>query len=175
MVQYLAFIVGALIVAMLIFAATRPNTFRVERTTRIAAPAERIFALINDFHLWQKWTPYDKDPAMTKIYSGAASGVGAIYEWEGDAQVGKGTAQITESQPASRITIKLDFIKPFEAHNIAEFTLKAGSDATQLTWAMHGTQGFMVKLMGLFFSMDKMAGKDFEIGLARIKAIAEAV
>lgn len=163
-----------LIAAVLIFAATRPDTFRVQRTADIKAPPEKIFALINDFQYWGSWSPYEKkDPTMKRTRSGAASGEGAVYEWEGNGEVGKGRMEITDTSPPSQVTIKLDFIKPFETHNVAEFTLQPMGDSTSVTWAVYGPNLYISKLMGLFFSMDNMIGKDFETGLADLKAVAE--
>jgi hypothetical protein len=167
-------VVVIVLAAVLIFAATRPDTFRVQRATSIKAPSEKIFALIDDFHNWGSWSPYEKlDPAMKRTQSGAASGKGAVYEWQGDSKVGQGRMEITDSSAPSKVVIKLDFIKPFEAHNIAEFTLEPKGDSTNVTWAMHGPAPFVTKVIGLFCNMDKMIGKDFETGLANLKAIAE--
>lgn len=163
-----------LVVAVLIFAATRPDTFRVQRTANIKAPPEKIFALINDFQHWGSWSPYEKkDPTMKRTRSGAASGEGAVYEWEGNGEVGKGRMEITDTSPPSQVTIKLDFIKPFENHNVAEFTLQPTGDTTSVTWAVYGPNLYISKLMSLFFSMDNMISKDFEAGLADLKAVAE--
>jgi hypothetical protein len=167
-------VVAGLLAAVLIVASTRPDTFRLQRSIRINAAAERVFPLIADFHAWTAWSPWEElDPALKRTYGGAASGLGAIYEWEGNKQVGKGRMEITGVTAASRITIKLDFIAPFEAHNTAEFTLAAEGGATSVTWAMHGPSPYMMKVMGLFVSMDSMVGKDFEKGLAKLKAVAE--
>jgi len=125
MLKTITIIVVVLIAALLVYAATRPDTFRVKRATNIKAPPEKIFALINDFHSWGSWSAYEqKDPAMKRTYSGAANGEGAVYEWEGDKNVGKGRMEIAETSPPSKVMIKLDFIKPFETHNIAEFTME---------------------------------------------------
>ena len=163
-----------LIAAILAFAATRPGAFTVQRAASINAPPERIFALINDFHAWALWSPYEKlDPAMKKTFSGAASGVGAVYAWSSAGKAGAGRMEITDAPAPSKIAIKLDFSKPFEAHNIAEFKLTPRGAATDVTWAMRGASPFMFKLMGLFVDMDKMIGRDFEAGLAQMKAVAE--
>jgi uncharacterized protein YndB with AHSA1/START domain len=173
MFKKIAVVVVVLLLAVLGFAATKPDTFRVERTATIKAPPEKIFPLIADFHSWADWSPYEQlDPAMKKSYSGAPSGKGAVYEWEGNAKAGKGRAEITDSSPA-RVTIALHFLKPFKADNIAEFTLTPHGDSTSVTWAMHGPNLFVGKVMGTFFSMDKMIGQDFEAGLANIKTLAE--
>ncbi|MNR76068.1 Polyketide cyclase / dehydrase and lipid transport [compost metagenome] len=156
------------------FAASKPDTFRVERSVTIKAPPEKVFALINDLHSWTTWSPYEKkDPDMKRTHSGATTGKGAIYEWDGDKNVGKGRMEITESSPSSRVVISLDFLAPFEAHNTAQFDLQGGGDSTRVTWAMYGPANYMSKLMSVFFSMDKMVGDDFEIGLANLKAAAE--
>ena len=170
----LAIVAVLLIVAVLAYAATRPNTFRVERSLAIKAPPARLFALIDDFHHWPSWSPWEKlDPAMTRTHSGAARGVGAVYEWVGNSKVGQGRMEITRSTADAALEIKLDFLKPFEAHNVAEFTLTPQGDATTVHWVMHGPAPFITKLMGVFVSMDTMVGKDFEAGLANLKTLAE--
>jgi carbon monoxide dehydrogenase subunit G len=174
MIRIIAIVVIAVIAAVLVVAATRPDTFRVQRTASIKAPPEKIYAFINDFRKWGAWSPYEKkDPAMTRKMSGAESGKGAVYQWEGNGNVGTGRMEIAEVSPPSQVTIKLDFLKPFEGHNIAEFILEPKGDTTNVTWAMHGPSPFIAKLMGLFFSMDAMIGKDFETGLSNLKSVAE--
>ena len=163
-----------IIAAILILAARRPSVFRVERSTRIKAPAEKIFPLINDFHAWGNWSPYEKlDPAMKRTFSGAALGKGAVYGWEGNGKAGAGRMEIADVAAPSKVTIKLDFTRPFRASNMVDFTIEPQGAATQVTWAMHGPAPFMTKLFGLFMDMDKMIGKDFERGLANLKAAAE--
>ncbi|WP_265949643.1 SRPBCC family protein [Dechloromonas sp. A34] len=163
------------IVLALIYAATKPDTFRVERSISIKAPAEKIFPLINDFHRWEQWSPWEKvDPALKRTYSGADSGVGAAYAWFGNKEIGQGRMEIIESTPPARLLIKIDFLAPFEAHNTVEFTLTRQGDSTVLSHAMFGPSPYLAKLMGLVFSMDKMVGDKFEEGLGSLKAIAEA-
>lgn len=177
MLKTFAYIAAAIVVVVagiLIYAATRPDTFRVQRTETIKAPPEKVFALINDLRSWNLWSPYEKkDPAMKRTFSGATSGKGAVYEWDGDNSVGKGRMEITEATPSAKILIKLDFIKPFEGHNTAAFTMEPRSDGTVVTWAMHGPASFMMKVMGIFMNMDNMIGNDFAAGLANLKAVAE--
>jgi len=174
MFKIIALVFVVLIVALLVFAATKPDTFHVKRSASIKAPPEKIFPLINDLHRWGAWSPWEKmDPAMKRNFSGAANGKGAVYEWEGNHNVGKGRMEITETSPPSQVVIKLDFIKPFEAHNIAEFMMGSKDDSTNVTWAMHGPTPYMAKVIHVFFSMDSMVGKQFEAGLANLKAIAE--
>lgn len=166
---------AVLVAGVLIVAATRPDTFRVQRSTGINAPPEKIFALIGDFDRWGAWSPYEKkDPAMKRTRSGPAAGKGAAYAWEGNKDVGMGRMEIADATPPSKVTIKLDFTKPFEAHNIVEFTLVPTGDGTQVTWAMHGPQLYIGKVMGLFIDIDKMVGADFEAGLANLKTAAES-
>lgn len=161
-------------IIVLIIAATRPDSFRYERQMTINAAPEKIFPWINDFHKWADWSPYEKmDLTMKKTYSGSASGTGAIFEWLGNNKVGSGRMEIIEAIQPSVIKIKLDFMKPFEAHNIAEFTLQSQGVATLVTWAMSGSNPLMAKVMGIFVSMDKLVGKDFETGLANLKSLAE--
>lgn len=174
MLQTIFIIMVVLIAAVLIYAATKPDTFRIQRSTTIAAPPEKVFAYINDLHSWASWSPWEKkDPAMTKTHRGAPLGQGAALEWDGNKDVGTGRMEILESVSPSKAMIQLDFLKPFEAHNRAEFTLAPHGSSTQLTWAMHGPQPYMLKVMTLFCSMDKMVGKDFEDGLANLKTQAE--
>lgn len=174
MFKIIAILVIVLIAAVLIYAATKPDTFRVERMTTIKAPPETIFALINDFHRWGVWSPWEKkDPAMKRSHTGAGGGEGAVYEWEGNKDVGRGRMEIAASSPPSEITIKLDFVKPFEAHNIVEFTLKPEGDSTNVTWSMRGDLPYLARVIHLFLDMDKMVGTDFEAGLAAMKTVAE--
>jgi carbon monoxide dehydrogenase subunit G len=169
----IALVVVALIAIVLIAAAARPSSFRIERSTTIAAPPEKIVALIDDFHAWGQWSPWETiDPTMTRTFEGPERGVGAIYGWTGNGKAGTGRMEILEDS-AAKVLIKLDFIKPFEAHNTAIFTLEPQGGATRVTWAMEGTQPFIAKLMGLIFNMEKMVGPDFEKGLASLKVGAE--
>ncbi|HWF97237.1 MAG TPA: SRPBCC family protein [Xanthobacteraceae bacterium] len=168
--EIIAIAVVVLIAAVLVFAAVRPDALSVQRTTSINAAPDKIFPFIEDFNRWRVWSPYEnKDPAMKRTVSGAGSGKGAVYEWDGNSQVGKGRIEITDASAPSRVTIKLDMLKPMEGHNIVNFTLEPRGGATQVTWAMRGSCAYMHKVMGLFLDMDKMIGKDFEIGLANLK------
>jgi hypothetical protein len=173
MFKTVAIVIVVLIAIVLIYAATRPDTFHVERSISIKAAPEKIFPLINDFHQWNEWTPYNKDPAMKKIYSGNTSGKGAAYAWEGNKEVGKGAISITGTTPPTKVEFDLHMIEPFEGHNQVIFTLNTTGDSTAVTWGMDGTRNYIVKVMGLFLSMDQMVGKDFETGLAKLKALAE--
>jgi uncharacterized protein YndB with AHSA1/START domain len=174
MFRILGIVVVVLIVGVLGFAATRPDSFRVQRTATIKAPPEKVFALINDLRGWKTWSPYEKkDPAMKRTLSGAPTGKGAIYEWEGNKDVGKGRMEIADTTPPSKVVIKLDFIEPFQAHNTAEFSLSGKGETTDVTWAMYGPSPFVTKVLSVFLDMDKMIGHDFEAGLANLKAIAE--
>lgn len=174
MLKTIALIAMTMIAAILIYAATKPDTFHVQRSTHIAAPPEKVFGLIEDLPQWASWSPWEKmDPAMKKSYGGAPKGTGAILNWDGNADVGTGRMEIVSTVPASQVVIKLDFLKPFEAHNQAEFTLEGSSTTTTVTWAMHGPQPFMMKVMDVVMGMDKMVGKDFETGLANLKQLAE--
>jgi carbon monoxide dehydrogenase subunit G len=177
MLKILAVIVVVVLVVIagvLIYASTRPDSFRVQRSASIKAPPQKIFPLIDDLKAWAGWSPYEKkDPAMKRSFGPITAGKGATYEWAGDKNVGQGRMEILEAQPSSKVLIKLDFIKPFEAHNMAEFTLEPKGDTTQVTWAIFGPSAYITNVMGLFFNMDTMIGKDFEAGLADLKAAAE--
>jgi uncharacterized protein YndB with AHSA1/START domain len=177
-VAIIAAIAVVLIAAVLIYAATKPDTFSVQRTTSINAPPEKIFPLINDLHSHTLWSPFEKDPEMKKTHSGAPQGKGAVYEWDGNRHVGNGRIEIADTTPPSKLTMKLDMLTPFEAHNIVEFTLapqgqSTNVTSTHVTWAMHGPQPYMAKVMGTVINCDKMVGSQFEEGLAKLKALAE--
>ena len=173
-IAIIAIVLAIAIAIVLILAATKPDTFSVQRATAVRAPPETIFSLINDFHRWGTWSPYEnKDPAMKRSYSGADSGKGAVYGWEGNKNVGSGRMEILDVSAPSKIVIKLDFFTPFEGHNTAEFTMLPQGDATSVTWLMHGPAPFMSKVMQVFINMDNMIGKDFEIGLANLKRLTE--
>jgi uncharacterized protein YndB with AHSA1/START domain len=147
-IQIILALLVIVVAATLVLASTKPDQFRVQRSTMINAPADKVFALINDFHNWPQWSPWEhRDPAMKRTHSGAASGVGAVYAWEGNKNVGQGRMEIMESSSPSKIVIKLE--------------------------AMHGPSPFMTKVITVFMSMDSMVGKDFEAGLANLKAAAE--
>jgi uncharacterized protein YndB with AHSA1/START domain len=173
-IAVIAVIVALAIAAVLILASRKPDTFRVERTALIKAAPEKIFPLIEDFHRWQSWSPYeDRDPAMQRSFSGAGRGKGAVYAWSGNRNVGSGRMEILDAPAPNKVVIKLDFIKPFEGHNTAEFTLLPRGDATTVTWLMHGPAPLMSKLMQVFMNMDNMIGKDFAAGLANLKRVTE--
>jgi|ERR1041385_4653390 hypothetical protein len=161
------------VVAVVAYASTRPDTFRVQRSTNIKALPDRIFPLIVDYRNWPQWSPYEgRDPDMKRTFSGAPSGRGAKYAWEGNKNVGSGEMEIIDTTP-NKVTIRLDFMKPFEAHNVAEFTLEPQGDATNVTWAMHGPVPLMGKVMHMVMDMDRMVGTDFAAGLEKMKAAAE--
>src|SRR6266404_3649696 len=156
-IAIIAAVLATALVIVLILAAAKPGTFRVQRATMVKAPPEKIFPLIDDFHQWGSWSPYEnKDPAM-RSYSGAASGKGAVYAWDGNNNVGSGRMEILDASAPSKIVINLDFFKPFEGHNTAEFTMLPQGDATyvttNVTWLMHGPAPFMSKVMQVFMNM----------------------
>ena len=173
MLKTIAIIIALLIAAVLIYAATKPDSFRIERSAVIKAPPEKISAYLTDFKQWAVWSPWEeKDLAMKRTFSGAANGQGAVYGWEGNNNVGTGRMEILDVQP-QKVTIKLDFLKPFEAHNTTEYVLEPQGGSTKVTWAMFGPSNYMSKVMSVFMSMDKMVGPDFEAGLAKLKVAAE--
>jgi uncharacterized protein YndB with AHSA1/START domain len=174
MKRFLMFLL-IVVVAFLLFVATRPATYRVERSASIQAPAGTVYSQIEDFHKWAAWSPWEHlDPTMTRSMSGSASGNGAIYEWNGNDKVGQGRMTITDAKPGQEVAIKLEFMKPFEATNATTFSLTPQSDGTRVTWAMEGRNNFVAKAMCIFMPMDKMVGGDFEKGLASLKQVAES-
>lgn len=168
-------VLAVLIAAFLVVAAAKPDVFRVRRATIVQAPPEKIFPLLNDFQGFRRWSPYEhKDPAMKRTFSGPAAGKGAVYEWNGNNNVGAGRMEIADELPGSKVTLTLDMLKPLKAHNIVEFTLEPKGASTIVTWAMHGPVPYFGKILHTIFNMDRMVGRDFEGGLANLKAIAEA-
>ena len=170
----IAVVFAIAIVITLILAVTKPDSFSIARSATINAPPEKVFSLINDFHQWRGWSPWEnKDPNLKRTYSGAERGKAAVYAWEGNKNVGSGRMEILEATPSSKVVIKLDFFTPFEGHNTAEFTMLPQGNTTNVHWVMHGPSRFITKVMQVFFSFDKMIGKDFESGLASMKNLAE--
>ncbi|MCC8983631.1 SRPBCC family protein [Bradyrhizobium acaciae] len=173
-IAIIAIVLAVAIAVILVIAATKPGTLRVTRAVSINAPADRVFPLINDFRKWTVWSPYEnRDADMKRVYSGAERGQGAAYAWDGNKNVGSGRMEILQSAAPSKIVIKLDFFKPFEGHNTAEFTMLPQGDATSVTWTMYGPAVFMSKVMQVFINLDHMIGKDFEAGLANLKKLTE--
>ena len=165
------------ITGTLVFADTKPNVIEVTRSITIQARAEKIFPLIDDFHHLPGWAPQDKeDPTMKRIYSGEESGAGAISDWQGTGNTGKGRMTITESTAPNKVVVKVDFARPFVAHNINEFVLEPSEPgtSTKVTWTMRGRNMFFMKVMGVFVSMDRMLGKHFEAGLQNLKMVSQS-
>jgi hypothetical protein len=175
MLPTILLVIAAVLVVLVIFVSMQASQFRIVRSTSIAAPASVVFPMVNDFHNWNAWSPWrELDPNMTQTFEGAPSGVGAIQTWAGNKKAGEGRMTITQSRPNELITTKLEFFKPFKATNNTEFTFKPQGEQTQVTWIMTGEKNFIFKAMHLIMNMDKLIGGDFEKGLARMKAIAEA-
>lgn len=174
MLKLILIVVVFAIAGLLTYAATRPDEFRVERSLAIHAPADRLFALVNDMSAWKQWSPYEaKDPNMQHRYEGPASGVGAKMAWSGNNQVGEGSMLISESQPDRKLVMQLEFKKPMQAQHVAIFDFTGSGDTTTVTWAMEGKASFVSKLMSVFFDMDEMIGGDFEQGLLNLKKLTE--
>ena len=159
--------------AILIYAATKPDTFHIERSITIHATAEKVFPLINDLHNWPRWAPQDREDAtMKRTFAGAESGVGATSDWSGSGSTGKGRMTITDSVPPKSVIVAADWERPFHARNINEFRLEPDGSGTRVTWSMAGPNLFPMKLMSVFTNMDRMMGQHFESGLSNLKSIA---
>ena len=165
---------AVVIVVFAIVVAFQPAAFQVVRTAKISAPPSAVFVQVNDFHRWDAWSPWAKlDPAMKQTHEGAPAGKGAIYSWAGNSEVGEGRMTITESRPSELVRINLEFLKPFPATNVTEFTFKPDGNHTAVTWTMSGEKNYVSKAVCMFMSMDNMVGGDFEKGLAKLKSIVE--
>jgi hypothetical protein len=174
MVRKILIGVAVIVAGLLVVVATRPPTFHIERSITMSAPPEAPFALVNDFHAWPSWSPWERvDPGMKKTYEGAPSGTGSVYSWVGNEKVGEGRMTIERSDKPSLVSIKLEFLKPFAATNTAMFTFVPGPDGTKVTWAMDGQKNLMAKAFHMVMNMDKMVGGDFEKGLTAMKVAAE--
>lgn len=174
MLKFILIGVAVVIVVFLIIVAFQPPHFRITRSATISAPPAAVFEQLNDFHEWDHWSPWAKmDPNAKNSFEGPASGVGAGFSWSGNNQVGEGRMKITESQPNELIRLDLEFVKPFAAKNVTEFTLKPVGNQTNVTWSMSGTNNFVGKAMGLIMNCDKMVGGQFEKGFENLKAIVE--
>ena len=174
MLKKIAIAIVVILLLIMALAATRPDSFRVERSISIKAPPEKIAPLIADFHNWQSWSPWENlDPNMQRTFSGAASGKGAVYEWQGNSDVGRGRMEVTEHTPPTRTVIALQFMEPIASTNITTFALTPQGLDTRLTWSMTGPMPFVSKVMSVFMSMDTLIGRDFEKGLAKLKTVAE--
>jgi hypothetical protein len=166
----------AIVVIFLVIVALQPSEFRVQRAAQIAAPVEVVFEQVNNLRKWQAWSPWERiDPALKRTYEGPVAGTGAFYRWAGNNKVGEGSMTITESRPNELIDFKLEFLKPFKATNAAKFTFKSEGNRTTVTWTMDGKKIFLTKAIGLFMSMDKMIGSQFEQGLANLSSVTGAI
>jgi hypothetical protein len=175
MLKKVSLAVAVLFVVLVAVVISRPDTYHVERSQTVGAPADIVFAHVADFHAWADWSPWEKlDPSMKKSFEGPAQGAGASYAWEGSDQVGKGKMTLTEVLPPSSLTIRLDFIEPFASTATTRFTFAGEGTGTKVTWAMEGQNDFMGKAFGMFMDMDKMIGADFEKGLGQLKTVVEA-
>jgi hypothetical protein len=174
MFKIIATVVIVVIAAVLLFAKTGPDTYRFQRTASIKAPPAKIFPFINDLQRFNTWNPYEKKGHNMKgTYSGPGTGKGAAYAFAGNKDVGKGNIEITGSSAPNQVSMRLTMLEPFEARNNVEFTLQPGGEATDVTWAIEGPVPYFMKIVHLFFNMDRMVGRDFEAGLASLKTLAE--
>jgi uncharacterized protein YndB with AHSA1/START domain len=162
--------------AFLLYAATRPDTYRVERAAKIDAPIAVVYSQLEDFKAWGNWSPWEKlDPAMKKSYQGPPKGPGAMYSWEGNKKVGKGKMTIKDARPPTFIEYELAFVEPFAAVSTTTFNLTPDGDkATNVTWAMEGKNNLIGKAWGVFMNMDQAIGGDFEKGLAGLETVSES-
>ena len=175
---YIVIGIGAVMIAaillVLVIAAAKPNRFRVERSIGIAAPPGKIFPLLDDLRQQRLWSPYEqKDPGMKRTYSGAERGAGAVYEWDGDKNIGAGRQEIVSTTANERIEGKIDFFRPMKANNRFELLLRPAANGTNVTWAIFGPMPFSSRIFSVFMDFDKMIGSDFEKGLIELKQVAE--
>jgi hypothetical protein len=174
MLTYVLSGLAVLVVVLIAVIATRPADFRITRSATMRGPASAAFAQVNDFHNWEAWSPFVKyDPNAKLTYEGPNSGVGARYSWDGNNKAGAGVSTITESHPNELVRMRLEFLRPFKATNIAEFTFQPQGDQTAVTWSMSGKNNFMAKAFHMIVNCDNMIGKEFDEGLANMKRLVE--
>jgi hypothetical protein len=175
MLKKIVITLAAIIVGFVALVAMQPSEYRVERTAVISAPPPNVFVQVNDFHNWEAWSPWAKfDPAAKATFDGTTAGVGAVFSWSGNDEIGEGRMTLTDSHPNDLIRIKIDFVRPFEGTSFAEFAFRPQADETAVTWSMAGHNNFIGRAICLFVNMDKMLGGDFEKGLANLKSVVES-
>ncbi len=174
LLSVLALIVLA-VAGLMFYASTKPDSFRIERSVTIGAPAAKVYQFIEDFRLWETWSPFfDKDKPDTKItYSGPAKGVGALCTWSGK-NLGQGSREITEAKPNELVKMKLAFTAPMKSEFTSEFILNAEGNKTKVTWANYGPSSYMTKVFQVLMNMDKMMGDEQEARLGSLKTVVEA-
>ena len=168
--------IALVLAGILVFAARKPNKFEIKRSATINAASDKIIPYLNDLRAHTQWSPFEKDPNMKRVHSGALLGKGSVYEWDGNREVGAGRITIVEATP-SRVICDMEMSRPFKCRNMIEYTLEPagnGTAVTKVTWAMRGPQPLIGKVMSLFIDCEKMCGDQFEIGLAKLKTLAEA-
>lgn len=175
MLKKILIVVAIAIIGLVGLISTQPDALIVQRSATIQAPADIVFAKVNDFHKWSEWSPWEKlDPNMKRTFTGANAGLDAMYEWTGNDEVGKGRMTIQESKPNELVRIRLEFFEPWPQTSTTLFTFAPAGEGTTVTWKMEGKHNFVSKAMCLVMDMDKMIGKDFEKGLAQLDTAAQA-
>ncbi|MCX6199224.1 MAG: SRPBCC family protein [Bacteroidetes bacterium] len=173
--KIIGIIVAVLVVLVLVAGLIAPKKFDISRSIITNAPAETVFKNISHFAAFNQWNPWSKlDSTMVVTEEGTDGTVGAKHTWKGNKKVGAGSMTITKIEPNARVEWALDFLTPFEAHNQAYMTMESVGGGQKLTWGMKGTMPFPMNAMMLFMDMDKAGGKDYEEGLANLKAMCEA-
>lgn len=166
----------AFVVVLLGVIAMQPSEYRVERSITIDAPAAEVFPWVADLRKFSQWSPWEKlDPDIEKTFEGPATGVGSVYKWSGNADVGKGSMTVTEFVADEKVTMSLEFVEPWQSKATTGLSLAPAGDTTEVTWSMSGENDFMSKAVGLFMDMEEMIGKDYEEGLANLEKVVEAV
>lgn len=174
MILKILLVMCAAIMGILLLAATKPDTYRIQRSITINAPPERVFALIDDFHQWPRWAPQDREDAtMRRSYGLQSSGIGAVSQWTSDGSAGAGEMAITAVIPNSRIDVAVDWIKPFKVRNTHGFVITPEGQHIRVTWNAKGSNLFIMKIMEVFVGVNGLMGKHFDTGLKNLKAAAE--
>ena len=168
-------VLAVIVIVVIVVVALQPAQYRITRTATMRAPAAAIFTQVNDFHNWKAWSPWERiDPAMKRDYDGTPAGIGAVYTWAGNREVGEGRMTITESRPSELIRIRLEFFKPMAGVSAAEFRFEPSGQDTVVTWSMSGDKNFLGKAIHLVLNMDAMIGGNFDKGLAQLRSMVEA-
>jgi effector-binding domain-containing protein len=171
MLRKIAIVVAAVLLIFVAVGFLLPAVAHVERRITIEAKPAAVFALVNDFHQINQWSPWlDTDPNALYTISGPRRGVGATITWDGQI-VGQGSQTITASEPYVRVTSALELDGSGGA--IGTFELLQTETGTHVIWSFDNDFG--LNPVGRYFGLilDGIVGPNYEKGLQDLKTMAE--